>query len=58
MDWLQQLVDVIVWATPAAVVVAMFGPPAWQRRLVPVLALLIFFLTVGAVYRFWPRRNR
>lgn len=57
MDWLRELVDIIAWLTPAAVVVAVVGPPTWQRRILPVLALLILFLTVGAVYRFWPGRD-
>lgn len=58
MNWLRTSVDLILWATPVALIVTAVGPSGLQRRVLPVLALLILFLTVGAVYRFWPRRDR
>lgn len=58
MSWLRQLVDIVLWATPVALVVAAVGPVSLQHRVLPVFALLILLMTVAAVYRYWPRRNR
>ena len=57
MSWLRLLIGVIVWMTPAALVVAAVASFELQRRVLPVFALLVLLVTVGTVYRFWPRRG-
>lgn len=58
MDLQRLLLHVILWMMPVALVVVAVASFELQRRVLPVFVLLILLMTVAAVYRYWPRRNR
>lgn len=58
MNLQRTLLTLILWTTPAALVVAAVASRDLQRRVLPAFAMLILLVTVAAVYRFWPRRDR
>lgn len=57
MNWLRVLIGVILWTTPAALLVAAVASFELQRRVLPVFVLLILLMSGAAVYRYWPRRD-
>lgn len=58
MNLQRTLLTLILWTTPAALVVAAVASRDLQRRVLPAFSVLILLVTVAAVYRFWPRRDR